>query len=79
MGLIGGLERRGTYQGKRRSGPLPYGLARQAVQFLCAIFVSRQLFGGQHLQSPCLGNRLCPVADAELAIDVARMGLDRVN
>jgi hypothetical protein len=65
--------------GEKRSGPLPYGPARQAVQFLCAIFVAGQLFGGQHPQSPCLGNRLCPVADAELAVDVACMGLDRVH
>jgi len=66
-------------QGTKRSGPLPYGLARQAVWFLYAILASRQLSGGQKTQSPCSGNRLSPVVDAELAVDIVSMDLDCVQ
>ena len=41
--------------------------------------VSRQLGVRQDPQSPCLGNRLCPVVDTELSVDVVGMGLDRVQ
>ena len=34
---------------------------------------------GEDAQIPCPGNRLCPVAGIEFAIDVARVDLDRVE
>ena len=37
------------------------------------------LDGGQNLQGPCPGNRLRPAADTELGIDIAGVGLDRVQ
>ena len=62
---------------KKRTGRL--SLARRAMQSMYTILGSGQLGGEQNPQSPCPGNRTCPVVDAKLAIDVAGVGLDRVQ
>jgi len=52
-----------------------FSLARQFLLSWCGA----QSGGGQEAQRPCSGNRLRPAVDAELAIDVAGVGLDCVR
>ncbi len=60
-----------------------YPLARQVLLFLvrhqCRFQASRRLNRGQDTQSSRPGNRLCPVMSTEFAVDIACMGLDRVQ
>ena len=63
---------------KKRTATLWAGPAGCAV-LVCCFWYLGELSGGQHPQSPCLGNRLCAIVNTQLAIDAARMGLDRVH
>ena len=78
MGLVVGL-RLWDVPGDNRSGPLPYGWPAKLCSLRILSWVSRQSGGGQYTQSPCPGNRLRPVVDTELAVDIVGMGLDRVQ
>jgi hypothetical protein len=49
------------------------------VYYECRFQVPRCSGGGQNPQSPCPGDRTRPVVDAELAVDIPGVGLDRVQ
>jgi len=79
-GVILGLEPGGIGQRIAKSGPLsagPRGFGLGVCR--CLSQASKRSGGGQDAQGLCPGNSLRPVVDAKFTIDVAGVGLDRVQ